>query len=198
MPLPTPTTSAASTTPVRSRAARSYVTRAATVATTSAAAALLAVLPAGPAPAPTTAAAPAAAALPAPAPVPVVSAPVAHVAASTAAAPAAGRAASAVQFALGKVGAPYRWGGTGPSSFDWAFDRVGVDLPRTSRALSRVGTPVSRANLQPGDLVFFYSPVSHVGIYIGDGRMVHASTSGKPVAVSSISGRPFHSARRVA
>lgn len=113
-------------------------------------------------------------------------------------------AAQAVRHALGKLGAPYRWGGNGPSSFDcsglvnWAFDQVGVDLPRTSRALSRTGTAVSRGDLQPGDLVFFYSPVSHVGIYIGNGQMVHASTSGKPVLVADIDGRPYHSARRVA
>lgn len=218
------TTSAAPTTPVRRRPARSYATRAATVATVSAAATLLAVFPpagagtpapaAAPAAVPAVAAAPApgvlaaAAALPAPA-APVVTAPVEPVAARTmtaapAAAPAASSAASAVQHALGKVGAPYRWGGNGPSAFDcsglvnWAFDQVGVDLPRTSRALSRTGTPVDRSDLQPGDLVFFYSPVSHVGIYIGNGQMVHASTSGKPVLVADIDGRPFHSARRVA
>ena len=218
MPLHTPSTPVAPTTPVRRRPARSYATRAATVATTSAAAALLALLPAGPAAPAAATAAPAAtaavpaagssllaaaAALPAPAPAvapPVVTAPVAPVAVS---APAASRAASAVQLALGKLGAPYRWGGAGPSSFDcsglvsWAYRQAGVELPRTSRAMSRTGTPVARRDLRPGDLVFFYSPVSHVGIYIGDGRMVHASTSGKPVTIASIDGRPFHSARRV-
>jgi cell wall-associated NlpC family hydrolase len=216
VPLHTPSTPVAPTTPVRRRPARSYATRAATVATTSAAAALLALLPAGPAAPAAATAAPAAtaavpaagssllaaaAALPAPAaPAPVVTAEVAPVAVS---APAASRAASAVQLALGKLGAPYRWGGAGPSSFDcsglvsWAYRQAGVELPRTSRAMSRTGTPVARRDLRPGDLVFFYSPVSHVGIYIGDGRMVHASTSGKPVTIASIDGRPFHSARRV-
>ncbi len=201
----------------RHRPGRAHATRAAIVATASAAAALLAVLPVdAPAPVPAVAAplaVPALADAPAPLatqaaalPAPVVTAPAAPASAAPVVtadvAPVAARS-TAVQLALGKVGSPYRWGGTGPRAFDcsglvnWAFDQVGVDLPRTSRALSRVGTPVSRANLQPGDLVFFYSPVSHVGIYIGGGRMVHASTSGKPVAVASIDGRPFHSARRV-
>jgi cell wall-associated NlpC family hydrolase len=78
-----------------------------------------------------------------------------------------------------------------------AFKKAGVTLPRTSSAQSKVGTAVSRDQLRPGDLVFFYSPVSHVGIYIGGGRMVHASTSGEPVQISSIGNREFHNARRV-
>jgi len=63
--------------------------------------------------------------------------------------------------------------------------------------MSGVGKPVSRANLQPGDLVFFYKPVSHVAIYIGNGKIVHASTSGSPVKVSDLKGKKFNSARRV-
>ena len=70
-------------------------------------------------------------------------------------------------------------------------------LPRTSAAQSKVGTAVRRAQLQPGDLLFFYTPVSHVGIYLGDGKMVHASTSGQPVKISRIGGRPLHNARRI-
>ena len=141
------------------------------------------------------------------APAPVASTRIAQVAVSTQvapqAAPGSSARASAVTLALSKVGSPYRWGATGPSSFDcsglvnWAFEQSGIEVPRTSRALSQVGAPVSRDDLQPGDLVFFYSPVSHVGIYIGDGQMVHASTSGKPVAVSSIDGRQYNSARRL-
>lgn len=218
------------TTPSPARSAhphlRTHATRAAVVATTSAAAALLALLPvsaadptgtlvaqaapaAAPAPAFDSAALLAAAVpmAPAAAPAPVTSTRIAQVAVSTQAAPEAAPAssarASAVALALSKVGSPYRWGATGPSSFDcsglvnWAFEQVGIEVPRTSRALSQAGTPVSRDDLQPGDLVFFYSPVSHVGIYIGDGQMVHASTSGKPVAVSSIEGRQYNSARRL-
>ncbi|QJY45764.1 C40 family peptidase [Pseudonocardia broussonetiae] len=193
-------------TPSATHHLRTYVTRAAVVATASAAAAVLAVIPAtadAPAAAPAAAAAPVATAPAAP----VVDTRVTQVAvtAPLAAAPAAASSAraSAVSLALSKVGSPYRWGAAGPSAFDcsglvnWAFERAGIDVPRTSRALSQTGTPVSRGDLRPGDLVFFYSPVSHVGIYIGDGQMVHASTSGKPVAISSIDRSSYNSARRI-
>lgn len=109
-----------------------------------------------------------------------------------------------VDYAMAQVGKPYRWGGTGPNSFDcsglthMAYEAAGIDIPRNSRAQSQSGTPVARGSLQPGDLVFFYSPVSHVGMYIGDGMMVHASTRSKPIAVVSLSsmGGKYHSARR--
>jgi cell wall-associated NlpC family hydrolase len=110
---------------------------------------------------------------------------------------------AAVSHAMSKLGAPYRWGAAGPSAFDcsglvsWAYRSVGVSLPRTSRAMSRVGRPVPKSALRPGDLVFFYTPVSHVGIYIGGGKVVNASRPGTPVKVSNISGMPFNSARRV-
>ena len=74
---------------------------------------------------------------------------------------------------------------------------AGKSLPRTSNAMSRVGSPVSKADLQPGDLVFFYKPVSHVGIYIGNGKVVHASSARAPVKISDINRMPFNSARRV-
>ena len=104
-----------------------------------------------------------------------------------AAAPAAAPTAAAqvaVNTALAQLGKPYVWGGAGPSSFDcsgltqYAYGAAGRSLPHSSRMQSSVGTPVSTANLQPGDLLFFYSPVSHVGMYIGNGQMVHAPTSG--------------------
>jgi cell wall-associated NlpC family hydrolase len=130
---------------------------------------------------------------------PTVDLPVRHVALS-----APGRAGSAaVSHAMSKLGAPYRWGASGPSAFDcsglvsWAYKKVGVSLPRTSRAMSRVGTPVPKSALRPGDLVFFYTPVSHVGIYIGGGKVVNASRPGTPVKISNISGMPFNSARRI-
>ncbi len=118
------------------------------------------------------------------------------------AAPTAARA-SAARKALGKVGARYRHGAAGPDAFDcsglvtWAYRSSGTSLPRSSRAMSRVGTPVSRSELQPGDLVFFYEPVSHVGIYVGGGKIVHASTRKSPVKVSDMNRMPFTSARRV-
>ena len=112
-------------------------------------------------------------------------------------------ALKALAFAKSEIGTPYRFGATGPSAYDCsglvmaAFKKAGVSLPRTSAAQSKVGTPVSRDQLKPGDLVFFYSPVSHVGIYIGNGKMVHASTTGEPVKISDLGRRPFHNARRV-
>jgi peptidoglycan DL-endopeptidase CwlO len=109
----------------------------------------------------------------------------------------------ALAFAKAAIGKPYRYGAAGPNAFDCSglvmsvFKKAGVSLPRTSAAQSRVGTAVSRDQLKPGDLIFFYSPVSHVGIYLGGGKIVHASTSGEPVKISDIGRRPFHNARRL-
>jgi cell wall-associated NlpC family hydrolase len=183
-------------------------TRAAITATATAAAALVGVLPAfngvaAPTAAPT--AAPAAAPQPAAAPVaPVttpatVELPVTTVALSR---PSAARV-SAVGRAMSKIGAPYRWGATGPNAFDcsglvsWAFKSAGVSLPRTSRAMSRVGRPVAKSDLRPGDLVFFYKPVTHVALYIGGGKVVNAVNSRTPVKVSNVNAMPFNSARRI-
>ncbi len=114
---------------------------------------------------------------------------------TVAAAPAAapnGAAQTAVDTALAQRGDMYLYGATGPDRFDcsgltsYAYKAAGVSIPRTSSAQSTFGTPVSKADLQPGDLVFFYSPVSHVGMYIGNGQMVHSSSSGKPVSVVSL------------
>ncbi len=108
----------------------------------------------------------------------------------------------ALQFALGKLGAPYQWGAAGPDSFDcsgltsWSFRQAGLTIPRTAQAQAAGGTPVSRDALQPGDLVFFYSPISHVSIYVGNGNVVHALTEGQPVKVSAISTMPYITARR--
>ena len=117
---------------------------------------------------------------------------------------ASGAAQKAVDTALAQVGDPYVWGASGPDAFDcsgltqYAYSAAGVSLPHSSSSQSRMGTPVSRDQLQPGDLVFFYSPVSHVGIYIGNGQMVHASTSGQPVKVASLDSMGnYNSARRI-
>jgi cell wall-associated NlpC family hydrolase len=111
----------------------------------------------------------------------------------------------AVNTALAQQGKPYVWGGAGPSSYDCsglmqsAYRAAGIALPHSSRMQSTMGTPVAYSDLQPGDLVFFYSPVSHVGMYIGNGQMVHASTSGQPVKVTNLAYMPgFNSARRLA
>ncbi len=171
-----------------------FAVRAAVVATVTTAAAFAAVLPAT-----IPAAAPAASIQTAT--IPVVSAPVARVA--VAAPTRAAVRLSAMNTALAKLGSPYRYGAAGPNAFDcsglvkWSFAQAGIVLPRTSLAQSTVGTPVAKADLQPGDLVFFYTPVSHVAIYIGGGQVVHASTSSSPVKISNLSGMPFHNARRV-
>ena len=73
----------------------------------------------------------------------------------------------------------------------WSFAKAGRALPRTSRAMATVGTPVKKADLQPGDLVFFYKPISHVGIYIGNGKIVHASRKGQPVKISDMARMRF-------
>lgn len=99
---------------------------------------------------------------------------------------------TALDTALDQVGVPYRWGGTTPRGFDcsgftsYAWRAAGVELPRTSRAQYGATRRVAADDLQPGDLLFFYSPVSHVGIYLGDGKMVDAPSSGRSVQVRSI------------
>jgi cell wall-associated NlpC family hydrolase len=116
--------------------------------------------------------------------------------------PASGRAAIAVQYAMAQLGDDYVWGAAGPSSFDCsgltmaAWGKAGVSLSHSSRAQTGEGRRVSKSQLQPGDLVFFYSPVSHVGMYIGNGRMVHASRPGKPVKTDSIDLMPYSGAVR--
>ncbi|MFJ4894270.1 NlpC/P60 family protein [Streptomyces sp. NPDC088788] len=113
------------------------------------------------------------------------------------------RAAEAVAFAYSKLGSPYVWGATGPNAFDCsgltqaAYRSAGVSLPRTTYAQINAGQRVSRSELQPGDLVFFYSGISHVGIYVGDGQMIHAPNPSAPVRLAPIDQMPFAGATRV-
>jgi cell wall-associated NlpC family hydrolase len=95
----------------------------------------------------------------------------------------------AATIALRAVGVPYRWGGSSPASgFDcsglvyWAYGRLGVELPHSSYALYDLGRRVARTELEAGDLLFF-TGLGHVGLYLGDGRMVHAPQSGRRVEV---------------
>ena len=105
---------------------------------------------------------------------------------------------------MAQRGKPYVWAAAGPGSFDcsgltmYAYAAAGVSLPHSSRMQSQMGQPVSRDQLQPGDLVFFYSPVSHVGIYIGNGQMVHAPTSGDVVKVASVDSMSASARPRIA
>ena len=116
--------------------------------------------------------------------------------------PVSGRAGAAVSYALGQVGDAYVYGATGPSAFDcsgltmMAWAQAGVSLPHSSSAQMGSGSPVSQSDLQPGDLVFYYSPVSHVGIYIGNGQIVHASNPSTGVQVSPVFSMPYSGAVR--
>jgi peptidoglycan DL-endopeptidase CwlO len=108
-----------------------------------------------------------------------------------------------VQAALTQVGSAYSWGGAAPGGFDcsglvmWAFQQAGISLPHSSQALAHGGQPVSLSDLQPGDVLTFYSDASHAGLYIGDGMMVHSSTYGVPVRVVPMtSSGPIYDARR--
>jgi len=113
-------------------------------------------------------------------------------------------AQTALSIAMAQRGKPYVWGAAGPNAFDcsglteYAFARAGISLPHSSRMQSRIGQPVSRAHLRPGDLVFFYSPVGHVGIYLGHGKMLHAPTTGQVVKITNMAFmHGFHNARRL-
>jgi cell wall-associated NlpC family hydrolase len=113
-----------------------------------------------------------------------------------------GRAGAAVDYALAQVGDAYVWGAAGPDAFDcsgltlMAWQQAGVNLPHSSSQQMSSGTPVSQSQLQPGDLVFYYSPVSHVGIYVGNGKIVHAANPGDGVTVAPLLSMPYSGAVR--
>ncbi|GIH75568.1 hypothetical protein Plo01_19970 [Planobispora longispora] len=115
-----------------------------------------------------------------------------------------GKAAEAARWALTQQLKPYVWGAEGPSGFDcsglvmWAYQKVGISLPHYTGNQWTAGTHISREQLRPGDLVFFYSDLHHVGIYIGGGLMVHAPQTGDVVHIAPISGRPFAGGVRIA
>ncbi|WP_036396728.1 peptidoglycan hydrolase RipC [Mycolicibacterium cosmeticum] len=113
-----------------------------------------------------------------------------------------GEGMAAVQAALTRIGSPYSWGAEGPGAFDcsglvkWAFQQAGISLPHSSYAQAAGGQPVSTDQMQPGDVISYYSDASHVGIYIGDGMMVHASTFGVPVRIAPVNNAPIYNVRR--
>ncbi|MGW3092749.1 NlpC/P60 family protein [Streptomyces sp. NPDC001102] len=102
------------------------------------------------------------------------------------------KAAKAIAFARAQIGKPYVWGATGPGSYDCSgltqasWKAAGVTLPRTTYDQVNAGTTVSLTDAQPGDLIFFYDDISHVGIYIGNGMMIHAPKPGAYVREESI------------
>jgi cell wall-associated NlpC family hydrolase len=116
--------------------------------------------------------------------------------------PVSGRAGAAVKYAYNQLGDRYQWAAAGPDAFDcsgltmMAWRQAGVSLPHSSKAQYDEGTKVSRSQLAPGDLVFFYSPISHVGIYIGGGKMIHAPNPSERVKIDPISSMPFTGATR--
>jgi len=101
-----------------------------------------------------------------------------------------GRAGTALRYAVQQIGDSYVWGAAGPVKWDCsgltmrAYQQAGVRLPHSSRAQFTYGRSITRSNLQPGDLVFFGSPISHVGIYIGKNKMVHAPRPGARVQIA--------------
>jgi cell wall-associated NlpC family hydrolase len=114
-----------------------------------------------------------------------------------------GDRATVVQAALTQVGSSYVWGGAAPGGFDcsglvmWAFQQAGISLPHSSQAQAQGGQPVALSDLQPGDVLTFYSDASHSGLYVGDGMVIHSSTYGVPVRVVPMNAAgPIHDARR--
>ncbi|MEV4170044.1 NlpC/P60 family protein [Nonomuraea sp. NPDC049709] len=115
-----------------------------------------------------------------------------------------GKAAQAARWALTQQLKPYVWGAEGPNSYDCsglvmaAYQQVGISLPHYTGSQWTAGRHISREELRPGDLVFFYNDLHHVGIYLGGGMMVHAPQTGDVVRIASIARRPFAGAVRIA
>lgn len=113
------------------------------------------------------------------------------------------RAAAALAAARSAVGRPYVWGANGPSGFDcsgltqWSYAQAGVGLPRTSQAQRHAGRQVSLSEVRPGDLVAYRDDASHIGMYVGDGQVVHAPYPGAPVRYDPVGMMPVSSVTRI-
>jgi cell wall-associated NlpC family hydrolase len=119
--------------------------------------------------------------------------------------PGRGKAAEAARWAVSQVGKPYVWGAAGPNNYDcsglmlWSYAKVGISLPHYTGSQWQLGTRIStQAQLQVGDIVFFYSDLHHNGMYIGNGKMVHAPQTGDVVKIVPMTGRPFMGGVRLA
>jgi cell wall-associated NlpC family hydrolase len=115
---------------------------------------------------------------------------------------ASGRAGAAVSFAMAQLGKAYVWGATGMSAYDCsgltmrAWEAAGVSLPHSSAAQYNSGRHIAASDLQPGDLVFYYHPISHVGMYIGNGQIVNAENPSVGVKVTGLYSMPYVGAVR--
>jgi peptidoglycan DL-endopeptidase CwlO len=109
----------------------------------------------------------------------------------------------ALRAALTRIGDPYVWGAAGPGSFDcsglvmWAYAQVGIQLDHFTGDQWQEGEHISRSQLQPGDLVFFFADISHVGMYVGNGMMVDAPTFGQTVQIQPVFWSAFVGAVRI-
>ncbi len=117
-------------------------------------------------------------------------------------APDASLASQIVAYSKNFLGVPYVWGGTTPNGFDcsgfvqYVYRHFGIYLPRTTYSQIAMGRSVSRANLAPGDLVFFRS-ARHVGIYVGNNQYIHAPQTGRTISIDSMANRSLYAARRI-
>ena len=102
-----------------------------------------------------------------------------------------GNVGAVIRYAYAQLGKPYQWGATGPGAFDcsgltmMAWAQAGVSLPHSSRAQIGIGRQVTKSELQPGDLIFRYSPISHVSLYVGNGQQISATHTGSTVKLQS-------------
>jgi cell wall-associated NlpC family hydrolase len=114
-----------------------------------------------------------------------------------------GKGAIALAFAKRQLGDSYGYGGTGPNRWDCsgltqgAYKAAGVKLPHSAKGQFKYGRKVTKSQLKPGDLVFFYSPIRHVSLYAGGGKVIHASRPGKPVAYIKMAYMPYAGARHI-
>ncbi|OKJ16110.1 C40 family peptidase [Kitasatospora sp. CB01950] len=116
--------------------------------------------------------------------------------------PATGQVKAILDFAYAQLGKPYGWGATGPNAFDCsgltqaAFRAGGVGLPRVSQDQWNAGKRIAKSDIQPGDLLFYYNDLHHVGIYIGNGKLLHAPRTGKNIEIVPIDVMPYMGAVR--
>lgn len=116
--------------------------------------------------------------------------------------PASGRGRTAIEFAYAQLGKPYEWGSTGPNSYDCSgltgasWRAAGVSLPRTVSEQYNAGRQVARSDLQPGDIIYWYNNSQHNGLYVGDGKAIHAPRTGKNIEITNLDSMPYFAATR--